>query len=86
MPNNNAQLLLLDAGTAEQLLEPDEVFETMKRAFSLHSRGEGCAEVPRLNTFVAIDLYAGLLSIFKGDPAGRLMRALDAVTIEGVSP
>jgi alanine dehydrogenase len=40
MPNN-AQLLLLDAGTVEQLLEPDEVFEAMKRAFSLHSRGEG---------------------------------------------
>lgn len=43
MPNN-AQLLLLDAGTVEQLLEPDEVFEAMKRAFSLHSRREGRAE------------------------------------------
>ena len=40
MPSN-AQLLLLDAGTVEQLLEPDEVFEAMKRAFSLHSRGQG---------------------------------------------
>ena len=86
MPNNNAQLLLLDAGIVEQLLEPDEVFETMKRAFSLHSRSEGRAEVPRLNTFVATHLYAGLLSMFKRDPAGRLIRALDAVTAEGVSP
>ena len=39
-----------------------------------------------LNTFVATDLYAGLLAMCKRDPAGRLMRALDAVTAEGVSP
>ena len=39
-----------------------------------------------LNTFVATDLLAGLLSMFARDPAGRLMRALDALTAEGVSP
>jgi hypothetical protein len=37
-----------------------------------------------LNMF-ATDLYAGLLSMFKGD-AGRRLRALDAVTAERVSP
>lgn len=40
MPNN-AQLLLLDAENVEQLLQPDAIFEAMKRAFALHSRGEG---------------------------------------------
>jgi hypothetical protein len=39
-----------------------------------------------LNMFVATDLHAGLLPMFARDPAGRLMRALDALTAEGVSP
>jgi hypothetical protein len=38
-----------------------------------------------LNMF-ATDLYAGLLSMLKRDPARRLMHALDAMTAEGVSP
>ena len=38
---NDADLLLLDAGSVEQLLEPVAVFEAVKRAFALHSMREG---------------------------------------------
>ena len=47
MPNNNAQLLLFDAGTVEKVLGPGVVFEATKRAFSLHSRSEGRGEDPK---------------------------------------
>lgn len=40
MPSD-AQLVLLDSGQVASLLEPTEVFEAMKNAFALHSRGEG---------------------------------------------
>ena len=40
MPSD-AQLLLLDAGSVEQLLKPAAVFDAVKRAFRLHSLREG---------------------------------------------
>lgn len=62
MPNN-AQLLLLDAGNVEQLLQPDDVFEAMKRAFALHSRGEG-----RVFPLVREQLHTGgVFGIKSGD-------------------
>lgn len=39
--SKNAQLLLLDAESVEQLLTPDEVLQAVKRAFMLHSDGDG---------------------------------------------
>ena len=40
MPSD-AQLVLLDAGSVEQLLDPAAVFDAVKRAFVLHSLREG---------------------------------------------
>lgn len=38
---NNAQLLLLDKDQVGQLLDPDQVLQAVREAFSLHSKGEG---------------------------------------------
>ena len=61
--SNDAQLLLLDAVTVEQLLQPDDIFEAMNRAFALHSRGEG-----RVFPLVREQLHTGgVFGIKSGD-------------------
>lgn len=69
MPDD-AQLLLLDAQTVEQLLEPAAVFEAVKRAFALHSLREG-----RIFPVVRERLHTGgVFGIKSGDvPAGNLL-------------
>lgn len=67
---SNAQLLLLDAGSVEQLLEPAAVFDAVKRAFSLHSLREG-----RVFPVVREQLHTGgVFGIKSGSvPAAKLL-------------
>src|SRR5512146_81559 len=67
---SDAQLVLLDAGSVEQLLKPAAVFDAVKRAFTLHSRREG-----RVFTVVREQLHTGgVFGIKSGDvPSSNLL-------------
>ena len=69
MPGD-AQLVLLDAGSVEQLLKPAAVFEAVKRAFALHSRRDG-----RVFPVVREQLHpGGVFGIKSGDvPSANLL-------------
>ena len=67
---SDSQLVLLDAGSVERLLEPAAVFEAVKRAFALHSLREG-----RVFPVVRERLHTGgVFGIKSGDvPAANLL-------------
>lgn len=67
---NDARLLLLDAESVEQLLDPAAVLEAVKRAFALHSMREG-----RIFPVVRERLHTGgVFGIKSGDvPAANLL-------------
>jgi alanine dehydrogenase len=67
---SDAQLVLLDAATVEQLLEPAAVFDAVKRAFTLHSLREG-----RVFPVVREQLHTGgVFGIKSGDvPSANLL-------------
>lgn len=69
MPSD-AHLVLLDAGSVEQLLEPAAVFDAVRRAFALHSLREG-----RVFPVVRERLHTGgVFGIKSGDvPAANLL-------------
>ena len=66
MPND-AHLLLLDKHTVESLLQPDDVLQAVRQAFTLHSRGEG-----RVFPLVREKLATGgVFGIKSGDVEGQ---------------
>lgn len=67
---SDAQLVLLDAGSVERLLEPAAVFDAVRRAFALHSLREG-----RVFPVVREKLHTGgVFGIKSGDvPAANLL-------------
>ena len=69
MPSG-AQLVLLDAGSVEQLLKPAAVFDAVRRAFTLHGRREG-----RVFPVVREQLHTGgVFGIKSGDvPSANLL-------------